>query len=138
METKLDRFNRMHHFYQRQYNPCYRPVKKDPRGHGLRLISLRRKRRVIQESRLDTSGIRVSHKKLEALGELSVFAGWKHERGYQIQVLLHANEAKTFRGVPVLSSAKVGRSVQHSLERNYDSLLRLVDGREDIPTYLET
>ena len=40
---------------------------------------------------------------------------------------LHETPVVEHLGVGVLSSAKVGRTVEQSLDRNYESLLRMVD-----------
>ena len=40
---------------------------------------------------INTDNIHVSHDKLDLLGEMYVGAGWKHDLGYQIQVIFHGN-----------------------------------------------
>ena len=128
MESPLDRFNRLHQFYQRMYTYA----KRDPHEHATWLIDSRRSKQKHEESRLDlaTMDIRVSHEKLDRLGKLSVFAAWKVEDGFQIQVLLDLHEPPV-ADLGALSSAKVGRTIEQSLDRNYESLLRMVDGKRE-------
>ena len=127
----LDRFNRCHYIHQRRYSPSwYPPTQTKPENHALYLISRYREQKIFLTNMINTDNIHVSHHELDLLGEMYVGTGWKHDIGYQIQVIFHGDNIH-------LSSAKIGYSIQHSLERNYESLLRLIHRRKDIPLYPE-
>ena len=111
----LDRVNRSHVLFQRKYS---RNSQLDPQHHASDLLSWRRKREQFIANRIDTTNIHATHDELDLLGEMYTGSGWKHDNGYQIQVIFHGNGNSLH-----LSSAKVGHTIQDSLERNYESLL---------------
>ena len=76
----------------------------------------------------------LNYDELDSLGEMYAGAGWKHDKGYQIQVIFHGYSFQhAYTACMHLSSAKVGHTIQHSLERNYESLLMQIRGEGDIP-----